>query len=1133
MGGGGNTTITNTAERLNGIQIQSSAYGRCIPLVYGTQRLASNLFWYDDFVATPHTTSTTSGGKGGGGGVTQTTTTYTYSASLMFGLCEGQINGVGTVWVDKSTSSISALNLSFYNGSYSQSAWGFLTSNHAGKALPYRGTAYLACPNFDLGDNASLPNLTFEVKGMKLFNGIDSNPKELIYDFLTNDKYGIGFPSSKIGDLTVFNNYCLANNILLSPMFDEQKGGNDHIQDFLKTTNSSFVWSEGKLKIIPYGDSTATANGVTYTPNLSPVYDLTDNDFVDLDEPIKVTRTANADAFNHIKIEFLNRANSYNAEIAEAKDLANIDLYGLRPSDTIIMHSICDAGIAKTVAQLLLQRALYIRNIYEFKLSWKYCLLEPMDLVTLTDELLGFDKLVVRITEVSEDDEGILSFTAEDFPFGVASATLYQNETVQGTVINYNIPAGNSNNPIFFEPPLLLSNNYEVWLGVSGAVNWGGAEVWVSSDSETYTYLTKIAQPTRMGAVVSNWVSGNTVNVDLTISRGELLSTSEALAFIGGEVIKYSLATLTSAYHYTLTVIERGLYGTSVINHSIGEQFMRLDSAVMRQQFTTDMIGKAYYYKFLSFNIYGVSRQALEDVEPYAFTIKGDLYPPATVTGFAYEIVSDGILLRWNPNSEIDIVAYEIRTVNDFWGNSAYDFKGKAQSFKTIQKTALQTYYIKAIDSFGNYSKTSTSVTVAIENPTTPSNLAPHFSVSSTSMAIVVGTWDDSYSVFGIDYYLIEAGDFVDKARTNTYIAEANWLGDKTFSVTAVDKMGFASDPATIVVSKQIPNPPQNFRFQVVDNNVLFYWDDPILTTLPITSYELRKGETFASSTLIGKKSGGFTTVFESSGGVFTYWITSIDADNRYSNPISLTATVSQPPDFILNAQNYSVFDGTKVNVFSENGTLVGPFDTIQTWTTHYINNSWTTPQAQINAGYPIYAQPTLLTGYYEEIVDLGTIITSSKVSINVSGSIVSGNVVLSCDISLSEDNITWIDYPNSFQTYGTNFRYYKFKITFIASDNKSLYKITEINSTLDTKIKNDGGNANVYASDTGGTTILFNVDFVDITSITVTAQGTTPALALYDFVDEPYPTSVKALLFNPSTGTRIDGKISWNVKGF
>ncbi|MGQ0514882.1 hypothetical protein ACT453_21280 [Bacillus sp. D-CC] len=57
------------------------------------------MFWYGDFKATPHTTVQKSGGKGGG---TKTSnTTFSYSASLMLGLCENQIKKIGLIWVDK------------------------------------------------------------------------------------------------------------------------------------------------------------------------------------------------------------------------------------------------------------------------------------------------------------------------------------------------------------------------------------------------------------------------------------------------------------------------------------------------------------------------------------------------------------------------------------------------------------------------------------------------------------------------------------------------------------------------------------------------------------------------------------------------------------------------------------------------------------------------------------------------------------------------------------------------------------------------------------------------------------------------------------------------------------------------
>lgn len=95
----GSTTISTSDNRINSMRVQQSAYGLCQPLVYGKNRLAANMFWYGDFSSTAHTTTTKSGGKGG---KTKTSnTTYTYSASLMLGLCETKIRDIGNIWRDK------------------------------------------------------------------------------------------------------------------------------------------------------------------------------------------------------------------------------------------------------------------------------------------------------------------------------------------------------------------------------------------------------------------------------------------------------------------------------------------------------------------------------------------------------------------------------------------------------------------------------------------------------------------------------------------------------------------------------------------------------------------------------------------------------------------------------------------------------------------------------------------------------------------------------------------------------------------------------------------------------------------------------------------------------------------------
>ena len=48
-----------------------------------------------------------------------------------------------------------------------------------------------------------------------------------------------------------------------------------------------------------------------------------------------------------------------------------------------------------------------------------------MDIVTITDESLGLNQFPVRITRVEEDEEGVLSITAEELAVGSCSAVEY------------------------------------------------------------------------------------------------------------------------------------------------------------------------------------------------------------------------------------------------------------------------------------------------------------------------------------------------------------------------------------------------------------------------------------------------------------------------------------------------------------------------------------------------------------------------------------------------------------------------------------------------------------------------------------------------------------------------------------
>ncbi len=92
----------------------------------------------------------------------------------------------------------------------------------------------------------------------------------------------------------------------------------------------------------------------------------------------------------------------------EARDQSQIEIFGPRVGSTINATEVCDEiVIGPLMAQAILQRELYVRTKFTFKLSWEYCLLDPMDIVTLTDANLGPSNYPVRIISIEEDDKGL------------------------------------------------------------------------------------------------------------------------------------------------------------------------------------------------------------------------------------------------------------------------------------------------------------------------------------------------------------------------------------------------------------------------------------------------------------------------------------------------------------------------------------------------------------------------------------------------------------------------------------------------------------------------------------------------------------------------------------------------------
>jgi hypothetical protein len=662
------------------LRIQSAVAGRPRAIAWGQTRLAGNLIWYEDFLAIPQYSSAaggSGGGKGGGGGGSSNgVSSYTYQAAVMIALAEGPIADVLQAWNQSTEQSLSSLNLSVFPGGYSQAPWGYLSSLHPDQADYYRGLSYVAAGPMPLGTSADLPSLNFEIQATiaNAYSGIpDANPADIVADYLANANYGAGFPSAYLSNLDTYRSYCQAAGLFASDALVQQRAANDYLKDMLTATNSEFVWSSGLLTIVPYGDSALSDYGATYVPPSAALFALTDDDFMKnsggstigvsaytSDDPVICVRTRQSDAQNDIKVEYLDRDNDYNPTIVEAQDDSSINLFGLRPSDTNSWHFFCLQSAALMSAQLQLGRQ-SVRNLYTFTTDQRYIVLDPMDIVAITDESLGLNAQWVRINEITENQDGSLTFSAEEYLAGAASAPAYSAQTNAGYAANYNQDPGDTNAPVIFEPPPQLSGGaLQVWMAASGAETalWGGCQLWISTDGASYRLAGSIHGPARQGVLAASLDPGsdpdtaNTLAVDLSMSGGILLSTSEAdadanhtLCYVDGELISYETATLISASNYALTYLRRGQYGTAVASHSTGASFARLDGQVFEFGYDPSQIGQTIFVKLAAFNVWGGGLQDLSSLSPTSYTIQG---PPAPADVMEFAATQNGAVVSFS-----------------------------------------------------------------------------------------------------------------------------------------------------------------------------------------------------------------------------------------------------------------------------------------------------------------------------------------------------------------------------------------------------------------------------------------------------------------------------------------------------
>ena len=345
---------------------------------------------------------------------------------------------------------------------------------------------------------------------------------------------------------------------------------------------------------------------------------------------------------------------------------------------------------------------------------------------------------------------------------------------------------------ITFIPPYSLTNSIpEVWLSAAGGPNWGGCDVWASSDGSSYKFIGKIMGGARQGVLTAGLSSGDSLAVQLDDTTKQLLSATPAdaangvtLCYVGGELISYTAATLTGAGAYTLTGLTRGLHGTPVSSHASGSAFLRLDDAVFQYAFPSALLGTTIYFKLASFNIFGSATEPLDVVNAVALLLS----PPApgTVTNLTQSVNLNQVKLSWDPIATVlPLDYYEVSSGSVARSNIVTKTK---TTFATVSEitTGTKTYWVTAIDSSGQpgtpHQVTATisevpqvRYTTLMSGQTLSGHTVVVFNSSFNLIAANSSLTSNAGSIIGITVQSAVSGDTVQVAVDGETITEPSW----------------------------------------------------------------------------------------------------------------------------------------------------------------------------------------------------------------------------------------------------------------------------------------------------------------------------------------------------------------------
>lgn len=601
-------------------QAPTAEEGGVVPVIFGTCRLsAPNVLWYGDLLTGAISRSDQVVG-------------YRYFLGIQYALCLGPVDSVldvrwdgkapgftttdhGSYWTldfdaagifggdDREGGVQGAMDV--YKGTTTQIGSAYLAAKTGAAQAGLPGLCHAVLRQMYLGNSAYLKGIAFTVRRLPNTLGLtggahdiagDANPAAVLYEILTDQRWGLGLSSGLIDAASFLAaGATLATETLgVSMVFDQSASASDLIEEVLRHVDGVIYLDTAT------GQLTLKLARADYTP--AALLELNPSNV----RSVKLSRGSWDETHNHVRVRYVDRASDFVERIAQAQDRANIEVRGgqVDPVDEDF-RGLSNAAAAQRAAARLLKAESYPLAAVSIEANREAYGLRPADVFRLTWPPLGIVDMVCRVTPPLRDGEigeGWLSIEAVEDVFAV-TWTGYPDPIPSDWT-----PPVTDPQPLaaqrLLELPYALNRtgqNAEINVGTLGVQGIGfaqGYQVWADIGGLNYFHVATCREFTpsgrisaTLGLTATSFVLQDPVGATLLSScTSAELAGGENILLLDDELIAWQTIADNGDGTFTISGCVRGVADTTPKSHA----------ALGRAWFLTAGMGHASLASFVS-----------------------------------------------------------------------------------------------------------------------------------------------------------------------------------------------------------------------------------------------------------------------------------------------------------------------------------------------------------------------------------------------------------------------------------------------------------------------------------------------------------------------------------------------------